>query len=98
MLVVRWRKYTWHIASVVVVCFIVGVNTFIGATPFVDNSGNTAGFVFGAVLCLGFLLIRRRVSGPGWGVVQRTAARSVGKCTGQGWNLTRRWPDWPSFC
>ncbi|KAG2440006.1 hypothetical protein HXX76_004123 [Chlamydomonas incerta] len=60
MLVVRWRKYTWHIASCVVVCLIVGVNAFVGATPFVDNSGNTAAFVFGGVLCLGFLLIRRR--------------------------------------
>ncbi|GIL77200.1 hypothetical protein Vretimale_3148 [Volvox reticuliferus] len=59
MLLFRWRRFTCHFASAAVVGFIVGANAFIGATPFVDNSGNTAGFVFGAVICLGIMMVRR---------------------------------------
>ncbi|KAG1669971.1 hypothetical protein FOA52_016232 [Chlamydomonas sp. UWO 241] len=35
--------------------FALAVNCFIGATPFVDNSANTTGFVAGALICAGVL-------------------------------------------
>ncbi|KXZ46819.1 hypothetical protein GPECTOR_40g553 [Gonium pectorale] len=62
MLVLRWRRYACHAASAALVCFIVGCNAFIGATPFVDNSGNTAGLVFGGTLCVSALLVRRKAA------------------------------------
>ncbi|GLC37384.1 hypothetical protein PLESTF_000374700 [Pleodorina starrii] len=69
MLVYRWRRYSCHWASVLTTGFMVGANAFMGATPFVDNSGNTAGFVFGAVLCLGFMMVRRKETGTKAGEV-----------------------------
>ncbi len=38
---------------------------FMGATPFVDNSGNTAGFVAGLLVAGGFLLLQT-ASPMGW--------------------------------
>ncbi|KAG2495237.1 hypothetical protein HYH03_006510 [Edaphochlamys debaryana] len=62
MLIFWWRWHRNHWATALVAAAALGLNAFIGATPFVDNSGNTAGFVFGAALCLSAMLVRRHES------------------------------------
>lgn len=58
MLAFHWRRYTNHLLTCAVVALVLAVNFFIGATPFVDNSGNTAGLLFGAVAVFCPMLVK----------------------------------------
>lgn len=60
MFVMRHRRYTCWLWTLAVLVLVLGTNVFIGATPFVDNSGNTAGLVFGGILCAAFICIRKK--------------------------------------
>mmetsp|Transcript_23764 Transcript_23764/g.52133 ORF Transcript_23764/g.52133 Transcript_23764/m.52133 type:complete len:420 (-) Transcript_23764:529-1788(-) len=61
LLLLRRRHFVNHLLSWALVTFSLAVNAFIGATPFVDNSGNTAGLVSGALGAAGMLLLKQRV-------------------------------------
>jgi hypothetical protein len=39
----------------------LGLAFFMGATPFIDNSGNVAGLVAGFLTTVGFLLVQHKV-------------------------------------
>lgn len=62
MMVVHRRRYTNHIWSVAFAALVLALNLFIGATPFVDNAGNTAGFVLGFMAGLCPVLLRQEHS------------------------------------
>jgi hypothetical protein len=61
MMIVQRRLYTNHLWSVAFASLVLALNLFIGATPFVDNAGNTGGFVLGFMAGLCPVLVRQQV-------------------------------------
>ncbi len=57
VLLLRAKRLRNHALSWLFVAFTLAVDVFIGATPFVDNSGNTAGFVEGLLVAGGMLCL-----------------------------------------
>ncbi|GFR42022.1 hypothetical protein Agub_g2838 [Astrephomene gubernaculifera] len=58
-LLLDWRRYAWRPVTLALLGFMLAANAFLGATPFVDNSGNSGGLVAGAVMGLGWVLVRK---------------------------------------
>ena len=57
-LVLHARRFHNHLLSWLLAACTLAIDAFIGATPFVDNSGNTAGFVSGLLVAGGVLCLR----------------------------------------
>jgi len=55
LLVVQRDRFKNHVVTWAFLAFMLALNCFIGATPFVDNSANTTGFVVGALMAAGIL-------------------------------------------
>ena len=58
LLALHAKRLRNHLISWALILVTLAVNAFIGATPFVDNLGNTAGFVVGAMLGAGMIGLR----------------------------------------
>lgn len=96
LLLVRFRRLRNHWLSWLLLLVSLALNCFIGATPFVDNSGNTAGFVVGVLGCGGFLLLRK-VRGMAIGSTERQEERTPVTLKQRAWDwgtgVGNRWSE-----
>ena len=61
LLLLRPHQFRNHPMSAALIGVTLGLGFFIGATPFIDNSGNVAGLVSGFLLTVSFLMIKHKV-------------------------------------
>lgn len=62
-LVLHFRLFVNHIMSVIFLILALGLNLYMGATPFVDNCCNTIGFIAGGLSTMAFLLMNKQETG-----------------------------------
>ena len=65
LLLAHHQRYSHHLLSWLSVAFALALNLLVGATPFVDNSCNTAGFLAGFFITIALVLLQARVRGGG---------------------------------
>ena len=89
LLLAHHQRYSHHLLSWLSVAFALALNLLVGATPFVDNSCNTAGFLAGFFITIALVLLQARVRGGGGGhdsrgIINTCLGPTAGAGTGEG--------------